>query len=498
MFFRGYPYMLRMSDIEKFEYSDYCIFVSKLNGNIAVMRQEEYLQTKNLIPFLDSCEMFYSYLPIGDYNKAVAKTVVMSVHVSSSCNMSCKYCFKKERKDPNLTIEEVKKFIDMVMEEYPDANRYLVDMAGSGEPLLNKKLVLQTAAYCSIKSDRYEREVLPMLVSNGLLLDVQTVKNLQDSGILFGVSIDGDKAAHNQNRVDNMGKGTYDRILANVKNIAHRDYVGAAATVSVANKNVLHTFRHLSKYFSTVSLKPVRDSADWAGTVDALIKQYDKLAEYLLAQTKKNDLKDISAILNGDDYFGKFLLRVLTHAKIMTRCDAGIARFSLGADRKIYACPAACGKKEFVLGALEEGLCRERITEYWELLSKRAACKDCYVRFVCGGECMLVSFFAHQKKDMLDQDMCRLKKRLYELALIMYAELTLSAPIVLKEVKEIAKNISKRNERDDDLINTLHAANGKFTYTQLKKRKDKLPQEYADLKTILFDGNGLLSAEKTV
>lgn len=474
--------MKSMLDIEKFEYGDMVIFVSKINGNNIAVRREAYDKTVDWKPFLIENDLFVPIAPAESYDPSLIKTPVISLHVSSDCNMCCRYCFKKVRRDSDLTMDEVKRFIDLIADRFPDANRYIVDMAGSGEPLLNKKLVFETAAYCRRKSDELKREVLPMLVTNGLLLDSETVKALQEAGILFGVSIDGNAATHDKNRVDRAGKGTYKRIVGNVKKIAHREFVGAAVTVGAWNPDVLKTFKHLSKIFPTVSMKPVRAETHWRETVDRLNAKYDKLADYILKNALRGKLGPLGNIINGDDYFGKFILRTFTNKKFVTRCDAGIGRFSLSTDRKIYSCPAACDREAFVLGSLQDGVDGQRVREHWELLSKRSECGDCSARFVCGGECMLVSYSSYNRKDRPDPDMCRFKKHLFRLAVIMKAILQSEASEVFQSVVRRGEEIAKRNERDEELIRLSASTGNGYAYTQLKKLKDENAAEFEKIK----------------
>ena len=133
--------------------------------------------------------------------------------------MACTYCFKKDRDDTNLTFDESKRFIDMIIDEYPTAGKYIVDPTGSGEPLLNKYLLLQIGEYCKDKSNELKREALPMIVTNGTLLDKTTVQELRDAGILFGVSLDGDKASNDFYRKDFSGNSVYKKVIKNIKNI---------------------------------------------------------------------------------------------------------------------------------------------------------------------------------------------------------------------------------------------------------------------------------------
>lgn len=46
------------------------------------------------------------------YSKDHFKTIFISIHASSQCNMKCKYRFMQNRHDVNIAIDEVKRYID--------------------------------------------------------------------------------------------------------------------------------------------------------------------------------------------------------------------------------------------------------------------------------------------------------------------------------------------------------------------------------------------------
>lgn len=104
-----------------------------------------------------------------------------------------------------MTFTDAKKFIDLMIDTFPKAGKYIVDPTGSGEPLLEIDLLLRIGEYCKKKSNTIKKEVLPMIVTNGTLLDSYTVSKIREAGILFGVSLDGDKKRNDFFRLDNKG-----------------------------------------------------------------------------------------------------------------------------------------------------------------------------------------------------------------------------------------------------------------------------------------------------
>ena len=117
--------------------------------------------------------------------------VRICLNPTSDCNFRCRYCFNSKKKKKSLSFFDCQLFIDKVVAFFPNAKVFYIDMAGSGEPLLKINLVLQIADYCRFVSDKIEKDVIPMLATNGSLLSPSIVSALQKHKVLFGISLDG-------------------------------------------------------------------------------------------------------------------------------------------------------------------------------------------------------------------------------------------------------------------------------------------------------------------
>jgi uncharacterized protein len=463
-----------MENIEVLDFRDFYILVSKVNGNNMTVSKDAYDDKDTLNQILNDNGFLIDIKSPKDFDRDLFKTVYISLHTSSQCNLKCTYCFKKDRENRNLTFEESKKFIDMIIDEYPNAGKYIVDPTGSGEPLLNKELLYKIGEYCKEKSNELRREVLPMMVTNGTLLDKDTVQEIRDAGILFGVSLDGDKKDNDYYRKDVLGQGVYKKVIKNVKNIKDRSLMGVAVTLTDKNTDLVKTVKHLIKYFPTISIKPVRSVDGSVGinetNIDQIKRKYIRLYEFLLSETMKGNLEYIAALLNGDDYFGKFLLRTILGQKVSTRCDAGIGRFSLAPDGSLYVCPGAIDIEELKIGTLEGGIDYEVRDKFWKYLKDRKECKDCFARFVCGGECMVSSYYSSGEIEVVDKTMCELKKHLYKLALL-FSEL-LKKTLYYDPIYKACEEKSKRF--DEDLVITRYLDdNPNFRFMHVKLNRDK-------------------------
>jgi len=214
--------------------------------------------------------------------------------------------------------------------------------------------------------------------------------------------------------------------------------------------------------------------------IDQVVNEYEKFNKFLIRKTKMEDYRFIAAIINGDDYFGKFIYRVLINEKVSTRCDAGLSRFSLDSDHKIYSCSAALGIRDLCIGSLEEGIDIDKQAELFRVLHNKSGCMTCEAKYYCGGECMVNSFYNTGRIDHIDPIMCRLKKTFFRLALEFKAEIMGHKNIYYKL---IAGSIEKSKrfilDRELDAILSKHQ---EYTFTELKHIKDTNENFYNTLK----------------
>jgi radical SAM protein with 4Fe4S-binding SPASM domain len=255
--------------------------------------------------------------------------------------------------------------------------------------------------------------------------------------------------------------------------------------------DLVKAFKSLYKYFTTISIKPVRSFDNTVegvneSNIEEIKSQYTILYKYILQKTLKGKLDYLGVLLNGDDYFGKFIQRVILNHKVSTRCDTGLGRFSLTPDKKIIACPGSIGIEEMELGTLDIGLNEERMSQYYKIQTERPHCQDCEARYVCGGECMVVSYYKDKKLDSVDEVMCKLKKHLFELAVKFKFELILESEELFKTVYDGCQIKANRFQEDKELSSTLKKLNGQYTFMELKKIKDDENEKYSQIRDDLL------------
>ncbi|MDR1697895.1 MAG: radical SAM protein, partial [Erysipelotrichaceae bacterium] len=268
------------------------------------------------------------------------KTFYLGFNISNKCNLNCKYCFRSNKTTFIPTVSYIKEKVTAFLNAHPGVKKLFLDLSGDGEPLLKLDLIKEIATLCQELKVVYQIDIIPMLISNGVLLTPQIVKFLQVNLVLFGVSFDGTKAYH-----DLMRNHTYDIVSQNLLAIKENDYVGVSMTLSpLFNDDIVSCYLNMLKHAPTVAIRFQRsiNQDDYSfHRIATRVKQgYFELVDLLIAQVKEDNYQLLFSILNGDDYFGKLLIRLLTNTPVDGPCEGHLARFSYLEDQ-VYPCAAA-------------------------------------------------------------------------------------------------------------------------------------------------------------
>lgn len=139
---------------------------------------------------------------------------------SSLCNLRCRYCFYEDEAENRM-----QKCMGIMHEDVADR---LIDAAFSaldgrgsvsftfqgGEPTMAGLDFFEHFTDAVRRKRPACAQVSYAIQTNGMLLDERWAQFFRKNGFLVGLSLDADKALHDENRVDAQGKGTYARAVA--------------------------------------------------------------------------------------------------------------------------------------------------------------------------------------------------------------------------------------------------------------------------------------------
>ncbi len=213
--------------------------------------------------------------------------VHLTIMMSESCNFSCNYCNQGQIKESKVLSNEVVDALLLYIENTTCAGSEVDVNWFGGEPLLSLKELLlysnKIEATCHTLGAKYRARVL----TNGFLLTKKNALKLYENNIkMVQVSFDGDKEAHDASRYAMKGKGTYDIILSNLKEVLESVptgfHVSLRVNVSAKNVNTLpvliqdlehrgfNQFSNFSVYWGHI-YDPTKSNIDDALNIDDII-----------------------------------------------------------------------------------------------------------------------------------------------------------------------------------------------------------------------------------
>jgi putative peptide-modifying radical SAM enzyme len=303
--------------------------------------------------------------------------------LTEKCNSQCKYCYEKSLKEFNnglswdfefdvpcnfnISVNKLKSFIKQ------DKNPKIIFYGG--EPLLCVKKIIEIMNNIDAKF---------YMQTNGKLLDKIPFKYLNKFSKIL-ISIDGNKKTTDFNR----GKGTYEKILNNIKKIREKGFDGEIiARMTISNSDLFKQVKHLLN-------TGVFDSIHWQ--IDAgfykndfneekfieFSKKYNKeilrLIDYWIENMKK------AKVLKLYPFLGIFE-RLFYNKGSGLHCGAGFKNYTITTNGKITACPIMNNVKNFYCGDLNS-----KLGDLKKINIKEPCCSCDYLK-ICGGRCLYSNY----------------------------------------------------------------------------------------------------------
>jgi len=375
------------------------------------------------------------------------------------CNFTCKYCFAKDGEDSTCNGTKFdKKKIDELLnyiykKKYTHISNYKFDFVSGGEPLLNASVLEYFLGRVRHLDEELDKSTTVMVVTNGTLLSPEIISMLDNHNVYLGISLDGPKQVHNRNRVYKDGSGTYDDVINGIKML---EASGAsprlkdAWAMTVVTKNtgsLVNVMEHgLNLGFRRMQMQLVRLPSTHPVSFNSsdLVKlkaDYKELYSHMLDRAEDGDLSLIKMIANDNDSFGKFIGRLLLRDISFYRCFAGKNKISFSALGDIYPCDSFCGSKDFLMGSIDES---EVETGVYEMFKDAHVlncnkCKECWARFICGGDCYYNSFNNNGNIYEPDYITCHMNRFFIEHAIDLLIKLKIIDPKLVQQLTKFLR-----------------------------------------------------------
>lgn len=300
--------------------------------------------------------------------------MLIGIWVTTGCNLKCKYCYEGvDKKFENMNQEVADKTVKFIEAMYNENQRdpLIVEFHG-GEPLLNYSII----QYLVIQIERRFPRTLFGITTNGLLLTQERIQYLSDKmNYGFSLSIDGNRATNDQNRVDCCGNGTYERVIEMLPELlvcradirARMTYT--PETVESLADNIIHL---INCGFINIVSAPDYFSSNWSiEKMDILLEQMVKVKNYYKKRIIQEDAVRISLL---EDRF-----------KTKGICQGGKSNFHVLPNGDIYPCSYGVGETELLIGNVLKGFILEsNIQKLQQInISPVHKCQGCKVYSAC-------------------------------------------------------------------------------------------------------------------
>ena len=353
----------------------------------------------------------------------------ISLNVSSSCNLSCSYCyaargsFQGAQPEP-MPWEVARAAIEKLLCGADPLSPVTVGFLG-GEPFVNRRLIHRAVEYAAEEGSKRGLDVRFSVTTNGTLLQEEDVELLRKHRFAVTVSVDGGEQIQDLQRPASGGrKGSHEMLLAATRSLLADPglaQIAARATVVRGEFNLRERFMGvLSIGFREMGFAPLRAAKpggdalrdeDWPRYLDAIVE---------VAQSELDRARQGAPIRFTN--LAVALKQIHRGASSPYPCGAGGGYFSVAANGEWYACHRAIGSSMFRVGnnaALDLHQRREFLRA--RHVHSQRACRECWARYLCSGGC-------HQEASSRTDSSCGFVRGWLEFCLAAYCELSVRTP----------------------------------------------------------------------
>lgn len=367
-------------------------------------------------------------IPLPDEDEVALKRKINEIYlqVSHKCNLNCVYCYAGGGSfgGPARMMSEktARAAVDFLLNEAGPGNRCHINFDG-GEPFLNFPLIKKTVRYAVKRAESSGHSVHFHIATNGTLFTRQRVEFLKQHHFGIGISLDGDRATHDQVRKFKDGEGSYQVIVNKLKGLSLFHYprpVNARATIIKGALECSKATRHLRNLgFRHIYLEPASGRGEpWVVDEIDLPTILDEFTR--IAVSYRDDImKGNFFILRN--FYGP-LRKIHRRTRSNHRCHAAIDSIAVSFDGDLYPCYKFVGREEYKIGNIASGFWTgTRLNDFPDNRSDgKSPCCDCWARYLCGGGCAFLAVQANgdiRRRDLLD---CRFTLHTIKLALEIY------------------------------------------------------------------------------
>jgi uncharacterized protein len=353
-----------------------------------------------------------NYLNIFHNTRNDSSMFIVYLVTTTNCQLKCCYCYEEgidcSKKLELQMCDDIISWCKNYIEMHPYIKKLRIILYG-GEPLLNKRAIRYILPRLYEMAKRKEVEFETQIVTNGVLLDLNTALFLKEHQLeRIQITLDGPKNVHDKRRMGKNGRGTFELIFKNILQILEAQIIDKVSLrINFDRGNV----NYIPELLSLLSERRLQSRLELSfGIITSTVMNKEEQAEKINAHIKKY-------VLNEKENVKKYLwlckkakeVGFTINDEFMTGpwCTArDIHSVVIESDGSMNKCFSGIGRKEFIFGniAFSKECCDYRLSNFSYL--EKCFAKKCPYIPICGGGCRFEAF-VHLKD--IQQHYCQFK-----------------------------------------------------------------------------------------
>lgn len=328
-----------------------------------------------------------------EIKKRELKSLLLVVHITSTCNFRCNYCYNTECSEKTLTKDEIVttilKFNEIVKEKKWSLH---IEFHG-GEPLLKWELIKKVID----ELDLFGLTPFYSVQTNGSLITKDFINYVcSRKDISLGISLDGPKRVHDIHRIYPDGTGTYDDVIDRI-HLLKENKIDFSIITTITNEFLEKiSFEEYVQWLLQLSPKSVKFGIFfnrgrgkslstfryWKKWIDFVIYVFEKQDDVIVANMKKI----LQNICSGKK-----------HRCLSNPCGACNNLFALGPDGNVYACEEFVFDKMFLICGFNrissDIINNSSVCDLFKNIKLSNTCERCAFKHFCGGGCKAKAYY---------------------------------------------------------------------------------------------------------
>jgi uncharacterized protein len=329
-------------------------------------------------------ELLHFMHDLNGMNTKFYAKIVMNL----DCNLDCTYCFEGQRKGQfYMTKKTADDFIEFIKNKVlADKEEIILSFYG-GEPLMSADLIVYIAEQVKAATETQGISFSSHITTNGTLLTPKNVERLETLGLKeAAVTIDGPKSVHDLFRPFKRGKGSFDTIMRNVKDVC------SMVRVQIGGNFTRENYREMPALLDYMMVNGLTPDKVPLVRFDPVVNER--------ADVAPPEFHDGCQCINEPWIYeaGLFLREEIMKRGYSSPSVSPLAcmmeirdRLVLNYDGSIYKCPGLIGRGEFCVGDIWNGIRDYRKShnlDNW----KNEECLNCAYLPLCFGGCRYMKY----------------------------------------------------------------------------------------------------------